>query len=43
MENKNTYTLKEALEIIAKHMKDLVNKPKVDSVSVEKPESTEKK
>ncbi len=43
MEQKNKYTLKEALEIIAKHMKDLANKPKVNSESEEKSESAEKK
>lgn len=38
MELKEKYTLKEALDIIAKHMKDLANKPKTDSDKKSEPE-----
>jgi hypothetical protein len=43
MEPKEKYTLKEALEIIAKHMKDLANKNKETSTESEKKSETEKK
>jgi hypothetical protein len=43
MESKDKYTLKEALEIIAKHMKGLADKPKEISVESDKKPEAEKK